>query len=97
MSAPKKVPYTRMVFVCTNTKEDGAASCGPCGAQEILDTLKDEVKKRGLKGRVRALKSGCMDICVGGPHVMVFPENEWYSGVTMEDVPSLVEKYLKKD
>ena len=29
-----------------------------------------EVKKRGLKGKVRALKSDCMDLCEKGPNVM---------------------------
>lgn len=90
----KPVPYKRMIFVCTNSRDDGRASCGPCGAQAILDQLKEEVKKRGLTGKIRALKSGCMDICEGGPHVMVFPDNLWHAGVTPEDVPHLIEKYL---
>ena len=53
-----------------------------------------EVKKRGLKGKVRALKSGCMDFCEKGPSVMGFPEGTLHSGVTSADVPALIEKYL---
>jgi len=53
-----------------------------------------EVKKRGLKGKVRALKSGCMDLCEKGPNVMVFPEGTLHSGGTSADVAALIEKYL---
>ena len=91
----EKIPYKRMIFVCTNAAHDGdrpvcAAGC----SEEILKALKAEVKKRGLKGKVRALKSGCMDLCEKGPNVMVFPDGILHSGVKPQDVPSLVEKYL---
>ena len=59
--------------------------------------LKEEVKKRELKGKVRVLKSGCMDLCEKGPNVMIFPEGTLHSSVTPQDIPWLVEKYLGKD
>ena len=64
------------------------------GSEAICERIKEEVKKRGLKGKIRAMKSGCMDFCELGPNVMVFPDNIWHSGVTAEDVPALIEKYL---
>jgi NADH:ubiquinone oxidoreductase subunit E len=89
------VPYRRMVFVCTNVREeDGRPACGLRGSEKICEALKEEVKKRGLKGKVRALKSGCMDLCETGPNVMIFPDGVLHSGVTAEDVPALIEKYL---
>ena len=92
----EKCPYRRMVFVCTNASHEGEARpvCAAGGSEAILKTLKEEVKKRGLKGKVRVLKSGCMDLCEKGPNVVVFPEGTLHSGVTAEDVPSLIEKYL---
>lgn len=92
----QSVPYRRMIFVCTNAHHDGedrpvcAAGC----SEEVLKALKEEVKKRGLKGKVRALKSGCMDLCEKGPNVMVFPDGTLHSGVSLEDVPTLFQKYL---
>jgi (2Fe-2S) ferredoxin len=92
------VPYKRMIFVCLNASHDGEDRpvCAAGKSEEVLKALKDEVKKRGLKGKVRALKSGCMDLCEKGPNVMIFPEGTLLSGVTPQDVPALIEKYLSK-
>jgi len=90
------VSYKRVVYVCTNVREeDGRPACGLRGSEEICARLKEEVKKRGLKGKIRAMKSGCMDFCEVGPNVMVFPDGVFHSGVTLEDVPALADKYLK--
>ncbi len=89
------VPYVRMVFVCTNIREeDSRPACGLRGGEKICEALKEEVKKRGLKGKIRALKSGCMDLCELGPNVMMFPEKVLYAGVTPDDIPALIEKTL---
>jgi (2Fe-2S) ferredoxin len=90
------VPYRRMIFVCTNASHDGEDRpvCAAGNSEAVLKALKEEVKKRGLKGKVRALKSGCMDLCEKGPNVMVFPDGTLCSGVKPEDVPTLIEKYL---
>lgn len=92
----EKVPYRRMIFVCTNATHDGDRPvCAERGSEGILKGLKEEVKKRGLKGKVRALKSGCMDLCEKGPNVMVWPEGILHSGVSAEDVPALVDRCLR--
>ena len=92
----EKVPYRRMVLVCTNASHDGEDRpvCAAGGSEAVLNALKEEVKKRGLKGKVRALKSGCMDLCEKGPNVMVFPEQILYCGVHPEEIPELVDKVL---
>ena len=91
----EQVPYKRMIFVCTNVDvKDGRPACGLRGGLDICDALKKEVKSRGLKGKLRALKSGCMDLCEKGPNVMVFPEGTLHSSVTEMDIPALFRKYL---
>ena len=89
----KSLPYQKQIFVCVNRRETGA-SCDPRGGSVIRERLKNYVKENGLKGRVRVSQSGCMDLCSQGPNVMVFPDNEWFCGVTPEDVPKLIEKIL---
>ncbi len=89
------VPYRRMIFVCTNDDPDeNRPACGLQGSMAICKAIKEEVKKRGLKGKVRALKSGCMDLCEKGPNVMIWPEGTLLSGVTLKDIPTLIDKYL---
>jgi (2Fe-2S) ferredoxin len=91
----ESVPYRRMLFVCTNVDaKDGRPACGLRGGLDICDALKKEVKSRGLKGKIRALKSGCMDLCEKGPNVMSFPDGILHSGVSEMDIPTLFKKYL---
>lgn len=56
--------------------------------------LKRELAARGLNHRIRANAAGCLDACEHGPTVVVYPEGVWYGGVTLEDVPELVEEHL---
>ena len=92
----QKLPYQRVIYICTNNREeDGRPACAKRGSEAICERFKEEVKKRGLKGKIRAMKSGCMDFCELGPNVMVFPDGSWHSAVSLEDVPALVEKYLQ--
>lgn len=90
----KDVPYSRTVFVCTHTRAEGRIACANPGREGALicDALKDEVKKAGLKGKVRVARSGCLDLCEKGPNLFIYPDNEWRSGVSLSDVPSIVEK-----
>lgn len=92
----EKVPYQRIIFVCMNASHDGEDRpvCAAGNADAVLKALKEEVKKRGLKGKVRALKSGCMDLCEKGPNIMIYPEGTMLSGVSSLDVPQIIEKYL---
>lgn len=52
-------------------------------------------KERKLKGKIRVVKSDCLDGCAFGPNMMIWPEGLWYMKVTKEDVPQIVEQYLK--
>lgn len=61
---------------------------------EVRDALKAELTKRGLSKQIRANNSGCLDQCEHGVAVVVYPEQVWYGGVTVDDVPELVEKHL---
>jgi len=87
------VPYEKILFVCTNVREEGAC-CGKRGSQKLREQLKAYVKAQGLRGRVRVSQSGCLDRCAAGPNIMVFPDNVWYAGVTVEDLPRIINDCL---
>lgn len=88
--------FEHHVFVCENRRpEDDPRGCCACkGSEAIRAALKDELRRRGLKGRVRANAAGCLDACAYGPTVVVYPEGVWYGGVTAADVREIVEQHL---
>lgn len=90
----KLVPFKKTVFVCVNAREGGRVACGNPGrgGVELCEALKHAVKEKGLKGKVRVAKSGCLDLCEQGPNAFIYPGGEWLSGVTAADVPGIVEK-----
>jgi len=98
----REVPYQRMIFICTNVR-DGEAACGNANRGEhngfkLVELMRDEVKKRGLKGKVRVAKSGCFDLCAQGPCGMTFRKGEdhvFLHHLTTADLPQFFEKYLK--
>ena len=44
------------------------------------------INEAGLKGRVRANKSGCLDVCEQGPALVVYPSGYWYLGIEEKDL-----------
>jgi (2Fe-2S) ferredoxin len=92
----EKVPFTRTVFVCTHTRDGGRVACANPGrgGDKICEALKKEAKARGLKGKIRVARSGCLDLCEKGPNLFVEPGGEWISGVSEADIPGLVERLL---
>lgn len=85
------IPFERHVFVCTSGEFcpllDG-------DSQKIHKALKEQVAQAGLKGRVRVNNSGCLDQCGHGPNMVIYPEAVWYSHLTLEDVPVIVQEHL---
>lgn len=88
--------YERHVFVCVNERADDhpRGCCKARGGEDVRTNLKRALSARGLKGKVRANKAGCLDYCEHGVTVVVYPEQVWYGGVTVEDVPDIVEEHI---
>jgi NADP-reducing hydrogenase subunit HndC len=82
--------YRSHVLVC------GGTGCTSSGSPKIIDLLKDEVKKAGLKDEVAVVQTGCHGLCALGPIVVVYPEATFYSLVKPEDVPEIVSEHLLK-
>jgi (2Fe-2S) ferredoxin len=86
--------FEKYVFVCINERPKGErVSCGGtfCGL-EISDNLKAAVVKAGQSERIRISKSKCLDVCEEGPNVLIYPDNLWFKGVQLSDVPVILEK-----
>lgn len=89
------LPFCRVIFVCTNERAPGERICCSAGGGGALqEKLKAMVKERGLRGRIRVSRSGCMDRCEDGPNIMVFPDNAWYSNVQEADLEPLLDSIV---
>jgi (2Fe-2S) ferredoxin len=88
--------FTHHVFVCENKRPDGdpRGCCCARGSEAVRQAFKEELARRGLKGQVRANGAGCLDACIHGPAVVIYPEGVWYGHVTAADVPEIVERHL---
>ena len=89
--------YRYHVFVCTNERPpERKESCGPKGSLDLLRAMKARARQLGLED-VRINKSGCLAQCLGGVHIVIYPEGTWYHGVrTEDDVLEIVERHLAR-
>ena len=78
----KTEPYIRQLHVCINNRNGESKSCAFDGSEEVVEELRKATKERNLKGKVRVVRSGCLDVCAFGPNRMIWPEGLWYMKVT---------------
>ena len=89
-----KIPYQKQIFVCTNDRKGESASCGDHNGEVVFKELRRIAKEKGLHPRIRVAQAKCLGQCNLGVNIMVYPDGEWYSGVTMEDIEKIAQKYL---
>ena len=82
--------YRSHVLVC------GGTGCTSSGSQQIMETLKEEIKKAGLESEVSVVQTGCHGLCALGPIMIVYPDASFYSMVKVEDIPEIVQEHLLK-
>ena len=63
---------------------------------KIISKFSEELAKQGLSDEINVVQTGCFGLCALGPVVIVYPEGTFYSRVTEEDVPEIVEEHLLK-
>lgn len=85
-------PFVCHVFVCVNDRHGERKSCADGQGAALKDRLKDEVAKRGWKGRVRVSQCGCMGLCEKGPNVILYPQKVWFSAVAPEDAGAILQR-----
>lgn len=82
--------YRSNVLVC------GGTGCTSSNSELVISKLKEEIAVRGLDKEVNVIRTGCFGLCALGPIMIVYPEGSFYSRVTPEDVPEIVEEHLLK-
>jgi (2Fe-2S) ferredoxin len=88
--------FERHIFVCCNQRpaDHPRGCCDPSAQAQLQFLFKQKLAVLGLKDRVRANKSGCLDQCEHGPTVVVYPDAVWYGRVTAADVDEIIESHI---
>ncbi len=55
------------------------------------------MKELGLNTEVRSNAAGCLDACEYGVTVLIYPEQVWYGGVTLNDVEEILQTHILKN
>ncbi len=82
--------YRSHVLVC------GGTGCTSSHSAEIIEKLESEIAAKGLQDEIKVIKTGCFGLCALGPIMIVYPEGSFYSEVTVDDIPEIVEEHLLK-
>ena len=78
------------VLVC------GGTGCTSSGSNKIQEALIAEIAAKGLADEIKVVGTGCFGLCALGPIMIVYPEGTFYSCVTVDDVPEIVEEHFLK-
>jgi len=86
--------FCRHVFLCI-----GDSCCSKEQGEEAWKALKDQLKDRNLSlstgpSACYRTKVGCLRICMGGPILVVYPEGNWYGGMTADRIPAFIEQQI---
>jgi (2Fe-2S) ferredoxin len=84
--------YLCQIFVCATP---GEGRCGEKGGGELLERFRREVEERGLSS-ASVVRNACTRRHEEGPVVFVYPDDVWYTRVTPEDAPGIVERHLMR-
>lgn len=82
----------RQIFVCATL---GEGRCGAKGGGALLDAFRVEVERRGLPASA-VLRNVCTRRHEEGPIVFVYPDDVWYTRVTLDRVPEIAERHLSR-
>ena len=74
----------------------GGTGCTSSGSGEVLAKFEQELAAQGLENEIKLVTTGCFGLCALGPVVIVYPEGTFYSRVSPDDIPEIVEEHLLK-
>lgn len=81
----------KMTLLCC-----GGTGCRASESAEIVENLKEEVKKAGMDKDVQVVTTGCFGFCAAGPIVKVIPDNTFYTKVKPGDAEEIVKEHVVK-
>jgi (2Fe-2S) ferredoxin len=88
--------FEKHIFICTNERFNGNASCGESKGLALVDAFKALVNAHKLNVSVRAQKAGCLDVCAHGPALVVYPEGIFYGKIELSDVQEIFSEHIQQ-
>ena len=87
------------IFVCENQRDanNPKGCCADKEGKEIKNAFKLEIAQKNLKKVYRINSAGCLDVCEHGAAIVIYPQNIWYGGVQLKDVPQIVAESILGD
>lgn len=67
-----------------------AAGCVSSGSLGVIQEFEKEVGRQGLKDQIQVSRVGCLRLCCAGPLVQVDPGQEYFEGVSPQQVGPIV-------
>jgi len=74
----------------------GGTGCLSSKSKQIKELFTEELKVVGLQNEVGLVLTGCFGLCEKGPVVIVYPDETFYTHVTLEDVKEICQEHLLK-
>lgn len=88
--------FSKHIFICENKRPDGhpRGCCAEKGSAEIREKFKSRIKELGLNTDARTNSAGCLDACEFGVSAVVYPEQIWYGGISLNDVEEIIQSHI---
>jgi NADH:ubiquinone oxidoreductase subunit F (NADH-binding)/NAD-dependent dihydropyrimidine dehydrogenase PreA subunit/(2Fe-2S) ferredoxin len=85
-----------------NAKESWLAVCAGTGCraygvEALVDSLENEIAKRGISDKVGVSRTGCHGYCQRGPLVVIQPSGVCYVGTQIKNIPAILDKLDAKE
>ena len=86
----ERVSYRSKIIMC------GGTGCQASRSLAVIDAIKKEIFRQGLKDNVLVRATGCHGFCEQGPIMVIEPGNLFYCHVVPEYAREIVSKTLQK-
>ena len=82
--------YRSKIIIC------GGTGCQASRSLAVINAIKKEIVRQGLKNDVLVRATGCHGFCEQGPIMVIEPGNLFYCHVVPEDAREIVSKTIQK-
>ncbi len=79
------------IVVCAGT------ACQASGSNDIIRMAKKYIMQKHLLDKIALRITGCHGFCEMGPFILTEPQNAFYTQVTIDDVPRIIDAVLKDE